>query len=254
MIALTRAPSPLLDRCELTHLARRPIDVARAAVEHAAYEAQLRALGCDVRRLPPCPDLPDGAFVEDLAVVLPEVAILCRPGAPSRRPEAPSVAEALAGFTRPVVEIQAPGTLEGGDVLVLGRTVWVGRTGRTSDEGVGQLAEALLPLGYQVQPIDVSGCLHLKTAVTAVADDLLLLNPAWVDPTAFGLAWLAIDPEEPFAANVVRVGDHVVGAEAHASTRRRLERAGVRVHAVDVTQLSLAEAGPSCLSVLVPPG
>ena len=168
--------SPSLARCELTHLSREFIDVDRARAQHRAYEDGLRALGCDVRRLPTEPDLPDAVFVEDTAVVFDELAVVARPGAPSRRAEVPSVAAALASF-RALEEIRPPGTLDGGDVLVLGRDVFVGLSTRTNEDGVGQLRRALVPRGYAVRPLAVRSCLHLKSAVTRVGPSAVLLNP-----------------------------------------------------------------------------
>ncbi len=138
LLALTRALSPRIVDCQLTHLERQPIDLARAAEEHTAYERQLSELGATVRRLPPAPELPDGVFVEDTAVVLDEVAVIARPGAESRRGETASVAADLAGY-RPTIAIESPGTLDGGDVLVVDRQVFVGRSTRTNAAGIEQL-------------------------------------------------------------------------------------------------------------------
>src|SRR5688572_29484443 len=167
-IALTREVPPSIVHCELTHLARTPIDLARAREEHAAYEAALATLGCEVRRIAPAPELPDSVFVEDAALVLDEVAVLMRPGAASRRDEVGSVAGALAPY-RPLLRIDAPGTLDGGDVLRSGRRVYVGQTPRSNAEGCRQLQALLAPYGYDVRAVAVQGCLHLKTAVTEVA-------------------------------------------------------------------------------------
>ena len=249
-IALTRAVPPSIVRCELTHLARAPIDLDRARDEHAAYEAALAALGCAVRRIAPAPELPDSVFVEDAALVLDEVAVLTRPGAASRRAEVASVAAALGEY-RPLLRIEPPGTLDGGDVLRSGRRVWVGRTPRSNAAGCQQLRALLAPHGYDVRAVAVQGCLHLKTAVTEVADDTLLLNPEWVDRATFGAyALLEVDPGEPFAANVLRVGDAVLCAAAHPRTRERLSAAGVETHGVEVGELAKAEAGLTCCSLI----
>ena len=165
LIAYVRAVSPALADCELTHLAREPLDVARAIAEHDAYEALLAGLGATVRQLPPEPQLPDAVFVEDTAVVLDEVAVIARPGASSRRPETATVEVALA-MHRPLARIQGPATLDGGDVLVSDRRVHVGLSSRTNHEAVDQLAELLRPYDYEVLPVRFSGCLHLKSAVT----------------------------------------------------------------------------------------
>lgn len=251
LIAYTREISPALADCELTHLERQPLDVAGAQAEHEAYERTLERLGARVRRLPPTPLLPDGVFVEDAAVVLDEVAIITRPGAASRQPETESVAAALAAH-RPLLHVAAPGTLDGGDVLVAGRTLYVGRSTRTSRDAIAQLATALARFGYDVVPVEFRGCLHLKSAVTRIADDLLLLNPEWVSPTSFaGHRALAVDPSEPHAANALALGGAVVHPQHHAKTRARIESAGFTVAPVPQVELAKAESGVTCSSLLV---
>jgi dimethylargininase len=250
-IAVTREVSASLARCELTHRSREPIDVERARTQHRAYESLLRSLGCDVRRLPEEPDLPDAVFVEDAAVVVDELALITRPGAESRRAEVRSVADALAPW-RPLREIEAPGTLDGGDVLVIERSVFAGLSSRTNEEGARQLAAALAPHGYAVRPLTVRSCLHLKTAVTRVAPGTVLLNPEWVDARAFG-AWdrLDVDPAEPWAANALAVGGSVVYAAAFPRTRDRMVRAGLDVREVDASELAKAEGGVTCCSLVL---
>lgn len=251
LIAYTRAVSPQLADCELTHLEREPLDVAGAQAEHAQYEAVLAELGADVRRLPATPHLPDGVFVEDAAVVLDDVALITRPGAASRRPETESVAAALQPH-RALVHITAPGTLDGGDVLVCGRTLYIGLSTRTSRDAIAQAASLLAPFGCTVVPVEFTGCLHLKSAVTRIADDRLLLNPQWVRPAAFaGFASLAVDPAEPHAANALALGGAIVHPLQHARTRARLEAAGFAVRTVPQLELAKAEAGVTCCSLLV---
>lgn len=250
VVALTRAVPPSIEHCELTHVARGPIDVARATAQHARYEDALRSLGCTVHRLPPAPALPDAVFVEDTAVVLDEVAVVTRPGAASRRAETDTVVETLLRY-RPVCTIEAPGTLEGGDVLQVGRTVYVGRSSRTNDEGIRQLGVLLSPFGYDVRGVPVNGCLHLKTAVSQVADGTLLINRDWVDAAAFAAHTLVdVHPDEPFAANAVRVDGAVLYPEAHPHTRARLTARGLSVRTVAVDELAKAEAGVTCCSLL----
>ncbi len=248
--------SPALDACELTHLERQPIDHARAALEHAAYEDALRALGATVVRIPPAPELPDSVFIEDAAIVLDEVAVITRPGAASRRAETAAVAEALRTY-RPLAHITAPATLDGGDVLRVGRTLYVGRSSRTNAAGLEQLTELLSPWGYRVTAVPVSGCLHLKSAVTEVADGLLLANPCWVAPAAFAPhEVLPVSDGEPAAANALRLGRAVVFPAHHPRTAHRLEEAGLRVVRVPAAELSKAEGGVTCCSLIVgsPPG
>ena len=251
LIAYTRAVSPRLAECELTHFERQPLDVGRAADEHDAYEALLRKLGATVRRLPAEPELPDGVFVEDTAVVLNECGIITRPGAVSRRPETRSVAAALAGH-RPLIRIRGPATLDGGDVLVLGRRVYVGLSSRSNRPSIEQLVAALQTFDYEVIPVSFSGCLHLKSAVTEVANKLLLLNPDWVDTGIFrDFRVVSVDPREPQAANALRMGDSVIHPQRHVLTRRRLEHEGLNVSPIAANELAKAEAGVTCCSLLV---
>ena len=251
LLACTRAVSPTLADCQLTHLERQPLDVARAVQEHADYEAVLSRLGARVLHLPPEPDLPDAVFVEDTAVVLDEIAIITRPGAASRRPETASTATALAAH-RPLARIRDPGTLDGGDVLVAGRRLYVGLSTRTNRVALEQLAEALRPLDYEVIPVAFAGCLHLKSGVTRVADGLLLVNLDWVDPKVFrGHRPIAVDPAEPHAANALALGGAVIHPAHHPRTRARLEAEGLRVEPLAMTELAKAEAGVTCCSLLL---
>jgi dimethylargininase len=250
-LALTRPVSPSLANCELTHLARQPIDIPRAIQQHAAYEQLLKSLGATVRQLPAAPDLPDAVFIEDTAVVLDEVAVIARPGAPSRRPETPAVAKVLAEY-RPLCHIEPPATLDGGDVLRVGRTLYVGRSSRTSDEAIRQLRQLLEPLSNRVVPVEVTGCLHLKSAATLIADGLLLVNPAWLPNDAFpDLDHLAIDPAEPLAANALRIGDTVVYPGHFPRTLDRIRQHGLRVATIDCTELAKAEGAVTCCSLIV---
>ena len=249
--ALTRAVPTRIVECELTHLERAPIDFARAVAQHAAYEAALRAAGCAVERLPSTPELADSVFVEDAAVVLDEVAIVTRPGAVSRQSETASVADVLSRY-RALRFIEAPGTLDGGDVLRVGRRVFVGLSSRTSRDAAEQLRAMLLPFDYAVETIQTTGCLHLKSAVTALDDDSLLVNPQWVDVARFGrYRLLDVHPEEPFAANVLRIGGTILCAAAFPHTRSRIEAQGLSTVAVDVSELAKAEAGLTCCSLII---
>ncbi len=253
MLALTRAVSPAIGRCELSHLQRTSIDPAAAARQHDLYRAALQDLGCTIVEIPAADDLPDSVFVEDTAVVLDEVAIVARPGAQSRRPETQAVAEALMEL-RPLRRIEAPGTLDGGDVLRVHRTLWVGQSERTNAAGFGQLSAIAEPLGYEVQQVPVRGCLHLKTAISAAVDGSLLVNPEWVDTTPFARFELVeVHPDEPFAANILAVRGSVIMPAGQPRTRERLRARGVRVVEVDLSELAKAEAGVTCCSILVSP-
>ena len=250
MIALTRRLSPRINECIVTHVERVTIDVAGAQQQHAAYEHALQQLGCTVVHAADAPELPDGVFVEDAVVVLDELAVITRPALPSRQLETASVEDAIAPY-RELVRITAPATLEGGDVMRIGRSVFVGNGERSNAAGIAQLRDLLANHGYTVRSVPITRCLHLKTAVCAVSDDTLLLNPAWVDTGVFaGYRCIEIDPAEPFGANALRVGDAVVHAAAHARTRERLERQGIRVVPVNVSELAKAEAGVTCCSVV----
>jgi dimethylargininase len=252
-LAITRAVSPAFAGCVLTHVSRAPIDLERARRQHAAYEAALRELGCRVQALPALPDHPDCVFVEDVAVVLDEVAVVTRPGAESRRGEETAVAEALAAH-RPLVRIEAPGTLDGGDVLQLGRRVFAGRTARSNEAGRRQLRELLAPHGYEVVEVEVRGCLHLKTAVSAAGERTVVIHPPWVDPAPFErYERIEVDPAEPFAANVLAVGDAVLVGAAFPRTAVRLASRGLYVRAMEVDEIAKAEGGLTCCSVIVGP-
>ncbi|NNG15377.1 MAG: dimethylargininase, partial [Gemmatimonadales bacterium] len=243
--------SPSLARCELTHVAREPIDAARAVAQHDDYEHCLTDLGVEVQSLPPGPDLPDAVFVEDTAIVLDELAIITRPGAPSRRAETATVADALRPY-RELASIAAPGTVDGGDVLIVGRRVYVGLSSRTSPSGVEQLQRILAPLRYHVTPLPVNGCLHLKSAVTQIAPNTLLINRDWVDAGAFpNMRLVDIDPSEPHGANALAIGDSVVFPAAYPRTRDRLEELGITVLPVDVSELAKAEGAVTCCCLLV---
>ena len=249
-VALTREVSETFARCELTHVARVPIDVDRARRQHAAYCEALRELGCHVVVLPADERSPDCVFVEDVALVVDELAVVLRPGAASRRGEAAPVGEAWARY-RPVARIDAPDTVDGGDVLRLGRQVFVGRSGRTSSGGIARLDALLAPLGYDVRSVEVRGCLHLKTAVTQVAPGVLLMNRAWVDAAPWpGFDVIDVDPAEPMAANALLVGDRVLCADAFPRTIARLRAAGLAPLAIDVSEIAKAEGGLTCCSLI----
>ncbi len=249
-IALTRGISSTLARCELTHLEREPIDVDRARLQHGVYERALEAAGCRLERVPAADELPDCTFVEDTAVVVDELAVVCRPGAESRRTEAAAVAQILERY-RPLVFIETPGTVDGGDVLRVGRQVFVGMSTRTNRSGLEQLQASLVPLGYVVTPVLVSHCLHLKTAATGLDDETVLVQRAWLpqfEPS--GLRVVASHPEEPFAANALAIGAVVLYPQRFPRTLERLLAEGYDVRTVPADELGRAEAGLTCCSVV----
>ena len=251
LMAITREISASFQACELTHLERVPINLDRARAQHTAYEWALVEAGCTVRRLDAGENMPDAVFVEDIAVVLNEGAVICRSGAESRRAETPSVQEVIERHGRPVQHITAPGTLDGGDVLVIGRTVYVGSSARTNRAGIDQLARMLKPVGYEVRAVPVHGCLHLKSAATAIAPDTVLINRKWVPADAFaGLSLLDIDPQEPYGANALAVANIVIYPTAFPRTRERMEHRGLRVRPVDIDELQKAEGAVTCCSLV----
>lgn len=253
-IALTRMPTEAIRHCELTHLEREPIDVERAREQHGRYERELESLGCTIERLPELADCPDAVFVEDTTVVLPELAVITRPGASSRRPETETVARALARY-RSLSFIRAPATLDGGDVLRVGRTLYVGVSGRTNRAGIEQLRAHVEPYGHDTIPVELRGCLHLKTAVAEVGEGTVLINPDWVDAGAFGgLRVIEIEPGEVAATSLLRIGDDVLMTTGSPRTRELLEGIGCRVREIDYTELAKAESGLTCCSVIFESG
>jgi dimethylargininase len=251
LTAITRAVSPAISACELTFLDRTAIDYGRAVAQHRVYEECLRALGAHVVSLPALPDLPDSVFVEDPAVVLDEVAVIARPGALSRRLEADRIAEALAAF-RPLMRIEAPGTLEGGDVIRAGRELYVGLSQRTNAGGIAQLAAIVKPRGYSVTPVEVRGCLHLKSGACYLGRGTVLANRGWIDATAFA-RYRIIDVAEDWAADVLAIGDVILMPAGFPNTAERLEAEGFAVRTVDVSELQKAEAGVTCMSLIFGP-
>ncbi len=249
-IAITRPVSPSIVECQLTFQERDPIDVDLAQAQHRMYEDALSALGCQVERLVAEPDLPDAVFVEDVAVVLDESAILMHPGAEARRPEVRTVAEKLGAY-RELRRIEPPGTMDGGDVLRVGKRIYVGSSSRTNEEAISQLRTMLEPFGYAVIGVPIDDCLHLKSAVTQVAHDTLLIDTTWVDPAVFdGFGFIETDPAEHHAANALLIGDCVIYPSAHERTRRRMQESGIVVRSVDVSELAKAEGGVTCCSLI----
>ncbi len=250
LTAITRAVSPAIVNCELTFVARQPIDLSKAREQHRAYQQLLEKLGAHVISLPAEPDLPDSMFVEDPAIVLDELAVILPLGTESRRPEAASLAEALSEF-RKIECVAPPGTLEGGDVLRIDRKLFVGLSSRTNAEGIRQLAAILAPHGYQVISVPVTGCLHLKSAVTYIGRNTLLANRAWFHAKAFlGYDWIDVAAEEPQAANALALGSSLIFPSSFPLTRKRLEAQGFHVTSLDISELQKAESGLTCSSLL----
>jgi len=250
LTAITRAVSPALNRCELEHLDRQEIDIAKAVAQHRYYEDCLRDLVAHVISLAAEPDLPDSMFVEDPAVVVNELALMTRMGAPSRRGESASLGEALGRF-RPLRWMPEPATLEGGDVLQMGRTLFVGLSARTNAEGISWLAAQLEPLGYSVRAVPVRGCLHLKSACSSVGNRAILANRNWCDAARFeGFDILDVPRDEPRAGNVLAIGDTVMVPACFPATARLLEGLGWKIRTLDISELMKAEAALTCSSIL----
>ncbi len=265
--ALVRSPSPRLARdSTLTFRPRAPIDGERLMEQHRAYLDALEMHGFAVFELPPLPDHPDGAFTEDLGVAFPEVMVWGRAAAPGRLGELEATlhgAEALLKGvlegrdpgTRQVRAIQSPGTLDGGDVIRLGRTVLVGGSTRTNPAALNQLIDALGPHGYRVQLVPVRGALHLRTACSPVGPDALLVNPEWVDVDSLSrYRLLRVHETEPFGANVLPArGSTVLVSLSAPRTSEVLAAIGADPAPVDISEFEKAEGGLTCLSLRVPP-
>jgi dimethylargininase len=249
LIALTRAVSDSLGDCELTYRDRSPIDVARAKAQHAEYERALASLGATIVRIEADDTFPDAVFIEDAAVAFDEVAIISRPGAESRRGETAAVASVLSAY-RPLVALEAPATLDGGDVMRVDRRVYVGRSARTNDAGIAAFDAALAPLGYRVVPVPLGEALHLKTACTYAGRGVILANPGWVDTSVFA-GYEVLPAREAWGASVLDVGGTLVMPASYPRTRDLLESRGFKTVAVDLSELQKAEGGPTCLSILL---
>jgi dimethylargininase len=250
LTAITRAVSPAIVHCEISFIDRRPIDLAKAEEQHHAYEKLLEKLGARVISLPAEPALPDSIFVEDPAIVLEELAVILPLGTDSRRPEAASLAKALSRF-RKLEYVSLPGTLEGGDVLRIGRNLFVGLTARSNAEGHRQLTRIVASHNYEVIPVPVTGCLHLKSAVTHIGGNTLLANRSMFDTAPLaGYDWIDVDPAEPHAANALAFGGTIIFPASFPRTRERLEARGFHVTPLDISELQKAESGLTCSSLL----
>lgn len=251
-IAITREISPRFSDCEITHIDRSPIDVGIARAQHREYTQALRDVGCEVIELPAEVDLPDSVFVEDTAFILPEVAVITRPGADSRKPETESIARALQPYCE-LRFIQPPGTVDGGDVLVLDKDIFVGMSTRTNRAAVDQMNTLLGEFGYCAHRVELRDCLHLKSAATRVDAKTLLINPDWVDAQQFpSFDFLEVDPAESYAANCLPLNGEIIYPTAFPKTRAKLEARGYKVRAVQVDELAKAEGAVTCCSLIIP--
>jgi dimethylargininase len=250
LVAITRSVGPSLADCELTFQTREPIALAEAILQHAAYLDALRQAGIAAEVLPADEYLPDAVFVEDTAVVLDELAVITRPGSMTRREEVATVAVALKKH-RSLAYIEEPGTLDGGDVLKIGRHLFVGLSSRTNEAGYNQLSRAVERHGYRVAPVRVYGCLHLKTAVSMLDEETLLINPNWIDAGKLsGFRHVQVAETEPFAANCLALNGMIHLSARCDRTRELLEQRGFVARMLKITEFEKAEAGLTCLSLV----
>lgn len=251
VVVITRKISPRFNECEITHIDRTPIDLEIARIQHDEYVKALAHVGCQVVELPEEPDLPDSVFVEDTAFILPEVAVITRPGADSRKPEIESIIRALSPY-RTLVHVTEPATVDGGDVLILGKNIYVGLSTRSNMQAVDQLNEALGKFGYKVFGVELTDCLHLKTAVTRVDDTTLLINKNWVDASHFnGFQLIDVDASEPFAANCLPIKNKIIYPTTFPKTQKMLEEKGYSVVNVNLDELTKAEGAVTCCSLII---
>lgn len=247
---MTRKVSAALAKCELSYIPRQPVDLQKAREQHKAYEDLLDRLGARVVSLAEEPEMPDSMFVEDPAMVLDEVAVICPLGTETRRKEAPSLVAALEAY-RKIAYVKLPGMLEGGDVLRVGKRLFAGVTKRSNPEGIRQLAVIAGKYGYEVTAVPVTGCLHLKSAVTFLGRKTLLANRACFDASRLaGYEWIDVDPSEAHAGNALTVGETVIFPTSFPKTRERIEARGFKVVSLDISELQKAESALTCSSLL----
>lgn len=249
LTVVTHQPSPGMQECELTFLENQRIDLELAASQHVEYRKMLESCGARVITLTDNLDLPDSVFVEDPIIVFDEVAVLTSMGVESRRRESAAL-ESYFKHHREIERIKLPARIEGGDVLKIGRRIYVGESPRTNGEGIRSLARILEPYGYRIIPVQVNGCLHLKTGCTALDEQTLILNPAWVDPSQFaGYRIVETPPGEPFGANVLPIATTICMNEAFPQTLYLVKELGYNVRSTNISEFVKAEAGLTCMSI-----
>jgi len=251
LTAITRDVNTAMGSCELTFLPRARIDTTLAVQQHENYTSALSSLGCEIVAIPTEEGLADSVFIEDTALVLDEVAVLCRPGAASRRPEVTGVEAALKPY-RTLASIQSPGTLDGGDLLCVGKIIFAGLSTRSNQSGIDQLRGVVADYGYSVEAVEVSRCLHLTSAVSAVSPESLLINPDWVSRSEFGDCELIdIDRDEPHAANALLVRNSIIYPSSFPRTAEKLVTHGIDLIPVDMSELQKAEGAATCCSLIL---
>lgn len=250
LLAMTHLPSPKLQECELTFVQSEPISLEKATLQHVAYGAMLERCGAKVMVLDENLACPDSVFVEDPIIVFDEVAVLTSMGVESRRAESASMERVFSKY-RNVERIVLPAQIEGGDVLKVGKKIFVGESPRTNRDGITALEAIIKPFGYEVIAVSVTGCLHLKTGVTALDDQTVLINSNWVDADAFnGFTKVEVPENEPFGANVLKIGEILCMNEAFPESISLVKSLGYRVETVNISEFVKAEAGLTCMSVL----
>ncbi len=250
LIAITNVPSPLLHLGLRTFAEDAALDHERALREHEGYRAALERCGCRVTSLEVNRDHPDSVFVEDTALVLDEVAVMMSPGAPSRRDEPRAIESALRQF-RPIERIQAPATIDGGDIVRCGRRLYVGQSQRTNEAGISALSEVVQPYGYDVVGIPVFGCLHLKSGCSTLPDGRFLVNANWIDVSPLGSDRLVPVPaDEEWAGDVLVIGERIIVSDAFPDTCDLLSGLGWEIVPVDVSEFAKVDGGVTCLSLV----
>jgi len=251
LTAITRELNDAIGSCELTFLPRAEIDPVLAQRQHEQYQAKLSSLGCEIIVVPTEQGLADSVFIEDTALVLDEIAVMLRPGPRSRRPELTGVESVLKRY-RSLVSIKAPGTLDGGDLLRVDKAIFAGLSSRSNEDGIEQLRNIVSDYGYSVKTVETTKCLHLKSAVSAIAPGMLLINPDWVSRSAFeDYELIDVDAEEAHAANALLVGKSVIYPSSFPRTAGKLAGRGIDVISVDLSELQKAEGAVTCCSLLV---
>jgi dimethylargininase len=250
LTAVTREVDSTIGSCELTYLPRARIDTDLALQQHQHYQSVLSSLGCEIVIVPTEPGLADSVFIEDTAMVLDEIAVLCRPGAASRLQEVVGVRGVLQQY-RTLASIDAPGTLDGGDLLRVGKIIYAGLSTRSNQSGIEQLRGIVADYGYSVKTVETAKCLHLKSAVSAIAPGSLLINPDWISKSAFGDCELIdVDQEEARAANALLVEQSVIYPSSFPRTLDKLVARGISVIPVDLSELQKAEGAVTCCSLI----
>ena len=251
LTAITREVNPAIGSCELTFLSRNEIDIDLAMKQHEQYQSALSSLGCEIVSVSTEPDLADSVFIEDTALVLDEIAVLCRPGAESRRPEVGGVETVLKQY-RSLASIEPPGTLDGGDLLRIDKVIYAGLSTRSNQCGIEQLRSIVADYGYSVETVETSQCLHLKSAVSGVAPGTVLINPDWINTSVFAdFEQIKVDMEEAHAANALPIGQSLIYSTSYPRTMEKMMMHGIDVVPVDVTELQKAEGAVTCCSLIL---